>query len=239
MVDPRDTSLTHEYTTLAVKPSNLPPKPKKKPGTGRSFMTALSSLITPEPETIKPAQKPDRASTVVSTSETNNLETRTAGKKSKIRRLSAQEIKKAQSLAMRDAVRADKPAHKPAHKPEFKKPPKPGSVSLETAVSSVRIGNYTDKTRVVMDLNGPAKFDYDRQSQGRSLKVNLPGVSWHAQSEKRFSAHPLLENYEIKTTKKGSTLIIKTKKPARLIQSSYLPPNHLYGHRIYFDIAPI
>ena len=243
MVDPADTSLTHEYTTLAVEPDNLPPTPRKKPGSEKSFMAALSKIIAPEPGAVTPAHKPHntnkpkRVATekMLPPPSRDPVKAAPPQKKPAIYRLSAEEIKRAQNPALRDALQAQKPAQKP----EFKKPPKPKTVSLATTVSSVRVGNYADKTRIVMDLSGPAKFDYDRNAKGQNLTINLPGVGWRAQDQQRFSAHPLLDNYKIRTGQKGSVLTIRTKKPAKLIQSSYLPPNHLYGHRIYFDIAPI
>jgi hypothetical protein len=116
--------------------------------------------------------------------------------------------------------------------------PAPKSVSggaLE--VSSVRVGEHTGSTRLVLDTSGPSKFTADLDAAENLLVVELPGVAWNAAAQKAFGNSPLLKSYSAQPSGGGTRLVIELKKTAKLTMKTALPPNEVHGHRIVFDLA--
>ena len=104
-------------------------------------------------------------------------------------------------------------------------------------VSSVRVGEHTGSSRLVLDTSGPVKFTADLDSAENLLVVELPGVAWNAATQKAFGNSPLLKSYSAQPSGDGTRLVIELKKAAKLTMKTALPPNEVHGHRIVFDLA--
>ncbi|MCB1318448.1 MAG: hypothetical protein KDK27_20925, partial [Leptospiraceae bacterium] len=107
-------------------------------------------------------------------------------------------------------------------------------------VLGVRIGEHPGKTRIVLDLDGVSPFRHDLDQNENVLIVTLPEAVWKTASQKDFSAHPLLRSYRTQPGKDGGTvLVLRFKKPVRLVAATPLGPGGTAAHRILFDIAPV
>lgn len=108
------------------------------------------------------------------------------------------------------------------------------------SVVNLRMGDYEDKTRLVLDLSAAAKYDYDLNNVDSVLVVHVDGAGWNLDAEKTFNNHPLIESYEVQTTDKDETLLqITLKKPSRMLMSGFVRPDKAHGHRIFFDVAAL
>lgn len=107
-------------------------------------------------------------------------------------------------------------------------------------VTQVRTGAHPDKTRMVLDINAPAQFRYDLDNNEKLLLIDLPGINWSAPRQQKLARNPLVSGYTAQASGDGGTmLVVELKQPAKVLRSKALPPNDRYGHRIYFDIAPL
>lgn len=148
-------------------------------------------------------------------------------------------IKPANVETITDApVPKARPAAKQVTPPRKAAPPKPAKPSASNSVTQVRLGHYQDKSRIVLDLKKSGRYSASMSADGRILRVDLKDVRWSAKASGRYSAHPLLQSYQAMNTENGSAFLMTMKKPARLMSHSLLPKNHLYGERIFLDVAP-
>lgn len=130
-------------------------------------------------------------------------------------------------------------------KPEPKKPtvahqaaPKKSAAPKGLAVTSVRTGKYPTKTRLVMDLTGPAKFSYDIDNNEKLLLIEVSGADWSTSAQRSFGSNPVIKSYTARSSGGKATLAIELKQAAKVTGSAALKPNPTYNaHRIYLDIA--
>jgi hypothetical protein len=106
-------------------------------------------------------------------------------------------------------------------------------------VTAVRIGEHSNKTRLVLDMTGPGKFSYDINRTGTSLTILLPQSAWNVSAQKPATS-ALIRNYSAVPIAGGGVAVnIELKKPGRLAYGGALPPNDIHGDRIVFDVAPL
>ncbi len=132
-------------------------------------------------------------------------------------------------------------------------PPKPSFSTLvaqtlqsdlkETAglnVVNLRMGDYEDKTRLVLDLSAAAKFDYDLNNVNSLLTVHIDDAGWDLESQRYFDNHPLIRSYEVSRDKKNDVnLKIFLKHPSKMLMSGFVRPEGKRGYRIFFDVAAL
>lgn len=114
--------------------------------------------------------------------------------------------------------------------------PKPKVEGL--AATAVRVGEHTDKIRVVMDVTQEAKFSIDLDNAEKLLVVEMPDVAWAAARAQKFSDSALFESYSVEPTNggKGSLVVFTLKRSTDILKQSTLRPDGGNGHRIYFDL---
>ena len=106
------------------------------------------------------------------------------------------------------------------------------------AVKAVRVGEHPGKTRVVLDLSGPADGQASVSPDGKAVFIDLPGTAWTAAAKHNLKKSPLLTGYESSPLPNGGarlTLIAKT--PVTVGQTLKLTPSGGQGHRLVFDLA--
>ncbi len=111
--------------------------------------------------------------------------------------------------------------------------PIPGKVT----VKGLRIGEHTGKTRLVLDVNGAAKYSYDLDNSENLLVIELPDAGWSGQQSWSAKNAPLLASYTVQPSGSGSRLIIQLKKSVKVIYENTIKPNGTPDHRIVIDIA--
>ena len=112
--------------------------------------------------------------------------------------------------------------------------------SENLSVVNMRMGDYEDKTRLVLDLSAAAKFDYDLDNTDSVLTVHIDGAEWDLDTKKYFDDHPLIKSYEVSTADGHDvTLEISLKHPSKMVMSGFVRPDKQRGHRIFFDVAAL
>ncbi len=105
-------------------------------------------------------------------------------------------------------------------------------------VTGVRLGEHTETTRLVLDLNGAVQFSTSTLSGPNRVVLELPGVTWDPKTVS--SARGLVAKVGYDTLKGGSgRVVIELKKPATIKSTSLLKPQDGKSYRLVVDLAPI
>lgn len=107
------------------------------------------------------------------------------------------------------------------------------------SVLDVRTGEHPGKTRLVLDLDAEAAFDYAVDNSRNVLTVTLRGADWRAPPQRMFSGSPLLDGYAVRQGTAGEALLeIRLKGPARVALATAYKADQGKGPRIVFDLVP-
>ncbi len=112
---------------------------------------------------------------------------------------------------------------------------------METTIATVkkiRLGEHKNFTRVVFDSTGETRIDIEIDNKEKMVFINLPDAAWEA-PEKWYSAQtPLVTAWLARPAEdgKGTRLVIRLKKEAKIIHKEYLPDKGYPFHRIIFDL---
>ncbi|MCB9978103.1 MAG: hypothetical protein H6862_00635 [Rhodospirillales bacterium] len=118
--------------------------------------------------------------------------------------------------------------------------PVPAASTEVSNVTGVRIGIHPDRTRIVLDLSGPAKFQTDLDNMEKILLVDLPETLWKASGTQTAPGKSLLSSWSTQSAHegKGSTAVFQLNGPVKILSTSALRPEGKSGHRIVIDIGP-
>lgn len=107
-------------------------------------------------------------------------------------------------------------------------------------VTGVRIGIHPDRTRIVLDLSGPAKFQTDLDNTEKLLLVDLPETLWKAPENQTTGGKSLVSSYSSQGAHegKGATAVFQLTGPVKILSASPLRPEGKSGHRIVIDLGP-
>ena len=112
-------------------------------------------------------------------------------------------------------------------------------VSAMPVVDSVRIGDYPEKTRFVIEFDKPIKFNVFTLGSPYRVVVELPEVAWHIKPD-AVPRGKRITGYRFGLFRPGqSRVVIDLKSPIRVTNSYTLPPNAKRGHRLVLDITEI
>lgn len=115
----------------------------------------------------------------------------------------------------------------------------PPSSGLANSVTSIRIGEHGNKTRLVFDLTAQKKpdFKYDLDNGEKVLFVEMPGSAWAGKAAGTPNS-PLIASWNAqKGSAGGSTVAIQLKKEARVLSTEYLAAEGKDPARLVMDIA--
>lgn len=115
--------------------------------------------------------------------------------------------------------------------------PLPGGAPV---ITGLRFGEHPGKTRIVLDSTAPVNFTYNVDNGEHVLVVDLPGTGWTADMQKAMAKHPLIKGYSAQPSAAGTTLALELVKDAKVVMSSLMKPNDVYGHhRVVLDLASL
>ncbi len=105
--------------------------------------------------------------------------------------------------------------------------PAPVATNSGIAVTGIRIGNYKDKVRIVLDATAKASFTADLDNNEKILVVELPQTGWRTDMQKTFAQNAVLSSYKTEQRADGGTrLIIQLKSRSSILYQITLPnPN--------------
>ena len=111
-------------------------------------------------------------------------------------------------------------------------------VRAEPAVTSVRIGDYPDKSRFVLDLTEPVKFSVFALADPYRIVIDLPEVDWRIDPRKPPKSR-LVTGFRYGLFKPGTArVVLDIARPAMVASRFLLPPAGGRGHRLVIDLAP-
>jgi len=121
--------------------------------------------------------------------------------------------------------------------PPSQKPTKPSDG--KTQVYDLRVGEHTDKTRLVLDVSAQTSYSTDLDNMEKLLVVELPEAAWSAPENQEFQGSPVLSSYRVESVNngQGSLLVLQLKRPATLLFSGKLPATSGKGQRIVIDLG--
>jgi len=106
--------------------------------------------------------------------------------------------------------------------------------------TELRIGEHSDKVRVVIDANVQTDFTIDYDKDENLITVELPNARWVGDLQKSLSDSKLIKSWSVTSINndKGSLVVMTLKKSSSiLLQKRLSPDNTSHYHRIYFDLS--
>lgn len=106
-------------------------------------------------------------------------------------------------------------------------------------ISDLRLGEHTNKTRLVFDMSGTASFRTDLDNAEKILIVEIDKAAWSESITKKISS-PLVQSYTVQNLENnaGTRVILTLKKDARIASESVLAPEPAANnHRLVIDLA--
>lgn len=210
-VKPTDRSAKRSYTTTA----NIP----HEAGRVRLLRLEGSSIgahHTAQTQPVKPAKK----------KEVNNKSSSlfSSVPKPLAKPLSVEDSKNKQQVIM--AIPAMKPVRV-----------NPQAAKEGQGVLDVRIGEYDDYIRIVMDMDAQYTYEYKKDSNDKSLIVKLPDAYWRAKKEERYSKNPYLKSYIAQNIDtEGSWVVFQFKEAISIKAVGLYKPEANKKHRLVIDV---
>tara|TARA_Y100001936_G_scaffold254073_1_gene324419 strand:+ start:8762 stop:10042 length:1281 start_codon:yes stop_codon:yes gene_type:complete len=113
------------------------------------------------------------------------------------------------------------------------------SAGAMPSVDSVRIGDYPQKTRFVLELDKPVKFKAFTLSNPNRVVIELPEVSWRIKP-RDVRRGKRIKGYRFGRYRSGQTrVVLNLKSPVKISKSFALGPNGKRGHRVVLDIVSV
>lgn len=107
-----------------------------------------------------------------------------------------------------------------------------------TAVSGLRFGGDSGKTRIVFDANATLSYRTDLDNAENLLVIELPGARWSMAMQGKAPAYSLIDSWSAQPDGQGGTrLIMILKKAASLTyQATLKPESDNPYHRLVIDL---
>lgn len=107
------------------------------------------------------------------------------------------------------------------------------------SVDGVRIGVHGQRTRFVLDLDGPAAFDVFPLPEPYRVVIDLPPVSWRL-GPAAVKPAGLITEFRFGRFSDGvSRVVLDVSGPVRIAKSFALPPDRRGRHRIVIDLVSV
>lgn len=118
-------------------------------------------------------------------------------------------------------------------------PAKMAKLDGPLGVKSIRVGEHSDRTRVVFDLNGAVSYSYDLDNAENLLVIEMPSVAWNTRDSQSFKKSPLVVGYNsYPGPNNGTTFVLQLKKQTKVLKESLLKPTAVNPHhRLMIDLA--
>ena len=111
---------------------------------------------------------------------------------------------------------------------------------FSTFVSRVRVGEYPDKGRLVMELSGPVVYEIGEVDDKSVVFIDLPEVSWDAEQNWQGGEGSVIKGYSVKALPEGGTRVVVNGNVSMSVGSNgLLDPNGEKGHRLYVDLERV
>jgi hypothetical protein len=103
-------------------------------------------------------------------------------------------------------------------------------------VSQVRIGEYTDKIRIVLDLSAPTAIRVWEQSDRKQVSIDIQDVAWDAMQNWVSKNPHLIKDFKVLPLgQNGATITINALHKIEVAEKMMLTPNGKDFYRFYID----
>lgn len=104
-------------------------------------------------------------------------------------------------------------------------------------VERLRLGEHADKTRIVLDVSGPATYRYDIDNGENILVIEIPEAGWSGKLQEQVAKSPVLASWNVFPMEAGgSRVILQLKKDTSVVYESVIKPNGYDDYRIVIDL---
>lgn len=115
-----------------------------------------------------------------------------------------------------------------------------GAVAADVAVHGLRLGENTDSTRFVIDVDRKIEFSLLLLANPYRIVIDLPQVSWTVDDTGVREGRGLVEHYRFGQFRQGiSRIVLDLKEPAVIKRAFTLDPSGGNDYRMVFDLAPV
>jgi N-acetylmuramoyl-L-alanine amidase len=109
--------------------------------------------------------------------------------------------------------------------------------AAKSTVTSVRIGDYTSKTRIVLDLSNKVSFNVFSLANPYRVVINLPEVDWRLKDD-AVRPGKRITGFRFGLFRPGqSRVVIDVARPVSVTKSFFLEPDKNRGYRLVIDLA--
>ncbi len=106
-------------------------------------------------------------------------------------------------------------------------------------VMSARIGEHTDRTRLVLELSDPVKLHVFSLANPDRVVIDMPQVAWRLGAPPRPSGQGAIKSYRYGRFRADtSRMVLDLNHPVRIADTLVIPPAHGFGYRIVIDLFP-
>ena len=119
--------------------------------------------------------------------------------------------------------------------------PSPGApvAGQPPVVMSARIGEQTDRTRLVLELSDPVNLRTFTLANPDRVVVDMPEVAWRLGAPPVPELHGVIKSYRYGLFREGnSRIVIDLNRPVRVSDALVLPPSGGMGYRVVIDLFP-
>lgn len=115
--------------------------------------------------------------------------------------------------------------------------PAPAPSSNDSIIKDIRIGQHSDKIRLVLDISQNTPYSIDLDPQENLLVIELPSAAWNTATQKSFNT-PLIRSYTAETINNGagSRFIFQLNKPSKILNQVLLNPGTTRYYRLFVDL---
>lgn len=105
-------------------------------------------------------------------------------------------------------------------------------------VTEVRVGRHAARTRVTLDLTGPAAATVRQTTSGRSVVLSFPAIHWQA-ADHEYRTGGLVSRFRFGAVGQGGDLALIVAEAVEVAGIRHLPPaGKGGGYRIEIDLVP-
>ena len=119
--------------------------------------------------------------------------------------------------------------------------PSPGAAPSGPApvVMSARIGEQSDRTRLVLELSDPVNLRAFTLANPDRVVVDMPEVAWRLGAPPVPNARGVIKSYRYGLFREGnSRIVIDLNRPVSVGDALVLPPSAGFGYRVVIDLFP-
>lgn len=116
---------------------------------------------------------------------------------------------------------------------------------MSAIVHRVRIGEYPDKFRLVMELSGPVNYEILAGGEDNEVLIDLADVAWDALTVWRMKNSPVISTFASEALAgdngaiKGTRVRLKGRAAIRAADQGQIPPEGKGSYRLFLDFEKI